>query len=122
KYPEKATQVEAAALKSWLVQLYPAGIRTADQTKPFTGITGTLKLEPAGGDKNGRFALLRGAVRLGKGQDESACEGTLQAVLSYRPDAPEVRSLRGIIEGTYIYRLRAVQRLPMLTVIESRPE
>src|SRR5262249_39646639 len=31
--PEKAKEVEAAALKSWLVQLYPAGIRPADRRK-----------------------------------------------------------------------------------------
>jgi hypothetical protein len=28
--PEKAQEVEATVLKSWLVQLYPEGIRTAD--------------------------------------------------------------------------------------------
>src|SRR5262249_41629190 len=37
--PQKAREVEAEALKSWLVQLYPAGIRTADQSKPFTKIS-----------------------------------------------------------------------------------
>src|SRR5262245_33733448 len=87
--PEKAEEVEAAALKSWLVELYPAGIRTADQSKPFTRISGSLKLEPAGADRAGRYALLRGKIKWAKGDDkESAFEGTLQAVLTSGRDAP----------------------------------
>jgi hypothetical protein len=121
--PEKAKVVEAAALKSWLVQLYPAGIRTADQSKPFTAISGSLKLEPAGADKAGRYALLRGKIRLAKGGDqESAFEGTLQAVLTYGLDTPGVKSVRGVVEGDYLYRLRKTQRMPLVAAIETRPE
>jgi len=121
--PEKAEEVEAAALKSWLVQLYPAGIRTADQSKPFTRISGSLILEPAGADKAGRYALLRGKIQLAKGDDkESAFEGTLQAVLTYGPDAPAVKSVRAVVEGDYLYRLRETQRMPLVAAIESRPE
>ena len=121
--PEKAKEIEAAVLKSWLVQLYPAGIRTADQSKPFTKISGSLKLEPAGADKTGRYALLRGKIRLAKGNDnESAFEGTLQAVLTYGLAAPEVKSVRAVVEGDYLYRLRGTQRMPLVAVVESRPE
>jgi hypothetical protein len=121
--PPKAKAIEAAALKSWLVQLYPAGIRTADQQKPFTRITGTLKLGPAGADKHWRYALLRGEVKLAKGDEQaSAFEGTLQAVLTYGLDAPEVKSVRAVVEGDYFYRLRGAQRMPMVAAIESRPE
>jgi len=121
--PEKAEEVEAAALKSWLVQLYPAGIRTADQSKPFTRISGSLKLEPAGADRAGRYALLRGKIKLAKGDDtESAFEGTLQAVLTYGPDAAEVKSVRAVVEGDYLYRLRETRRMPLVAAIESRPE
>ena len=121
--PEKAREVEAAALKSWLVQLYPAGIRTADQSKPFTRISGSLRLEPAGKDKAGRYALLRGKITLAKGGDqESAFEGTLQAVLTYGLDAPAVKSVRAVVEGDYLYRLRETQRMPLVAAIESRPE
>jgi hypothetical protein len=125
--PEKAKEIEAAALKSWLVQLYPPGIRAADQKKPFTKISGTLKLEPAGADKQRRYALLRGEVKLAKGDDkESAFEGNLQAVLTYGLDAPEVKSVRAIGEGHYLYRElrggRGAQRMPMVVAIESRPE
>jgi hypothetical protein len=121
--PEKAREVEAAALKSWLVQLYPAGIRTADQSKPFTRSSGSLKLEPAGADKAGRYALLRGKIQLAKGDDkESAFEGTLQAVLTYALDAPGVKSVRAVVEGDYLYRLRTTQRMPLVAAVESRPE
>jgi hypothetical protein len=121
--PEKAKEVEAAALKSWLVQLYPAGIRTADQSKPFTKISGSLKLEPAGADQAGRYALLRGKLKLAKGDDkQSAFEGTLQAVLTYGLDAAGVKSVRAVVEGDYLYRLRATQRMPLVAAIESRPD
>src|SRR5215831_12153521 len=124
--PEKAREVEAAALKRWLVQLYPAGIRTADQSKPFTRISGSLRLEPAGADRAGRYALLRGKIKMAKGGDkESAFEGTLQAVLTYGLDTPEVQSVRAVGEGDYLYRElrgRGTQRMPMVFAIESRPE
>jgi hypothetical protein len=121
--PEKVKEVEAAALKNWLVQLYPAGIRTADQRKAFTQITGTLRLEPAGADKTGRYALVRGKIKVAKGDDqESAFEGTLQAVLTYGLAAPEVKTVRAVVEGDYLYRLRATQRMPLVAVVESRPD
>jgi hypothetical protein len=121
--PEKAKEVEAAVLKSWLVQLYPAGIRTADQSKPFTKISGSLRLEPAGADKAGRYALLRGKIKLAKGDDtESGFEGALQAVLAYGLDAPGVKSFRGVVEGDYLYRLRKTQRVPLVAAVESRPD
>jgi hypothetical protein len=121
--PEKAKEVEAAVLKSWLGQLYPAGIRTADQRKPFTRISGSLQLEPAGSDKASRYALLRGKIQLAKGDDkESAFEGTLHAVLTYGLNAPDVKSVRAVVEGDYLYRLRGTQRMPLVAAIESRPE
>ena len=121
--PEKVKEVEATALKGWLVHLYPAGIRTADQRRPFTQISGSLQLEPAGADQAGRYALLRGKIKLAKGDDqESAFEGTLQAVLTYGLGAPEVKSVRAVVEGDYLYRLRGTQRLPLVAVVESRPD
>jgi hypothetical protein len=122
-YPEKTREIAAETLRSWLVQLYPPAIRTADQRKPFQKIEGRLKLEPAGADKQGRHALLSGAVHLAKGDDtESAFEGTLQVVLTYPPDRAAVQSLRGIVEGEYLYRVRGTQRMPLQAAIESRPE
>ena len=122
-HPEEPRQIEAELLRNWLVQMYPPAIRTADQRKPFTKITGSLRLEPAAVDKQGRYALLRGDVRLAKGDEkDSAFEGTLQGVVRYRTDAPHVESLQGVVEGDYLYRIRGTQRIPLISAIESRPE
>lgn len=127
--PEKedGKTLEAESLRSWLVHLYPAGIRTADQKVPFRKIIGSLKLETAGSDKNFRYALLRGKIHLAKGEGAaveaaSAFEGTMEAVLSYRRDQSEVHTLRGVIEGNYLYRIRGTKPMPLSVAIESRPE
>lgn len=121
-FSEKAKPIEPAALKNWLVQMYPPAIRTADQQKPFSRINGSLILEPAGSDPNGRYALLRGEVILSKGDDnESAFQGTLRAVLTYRSHAADVVSVQGIVEGDYLYRIRGTQAIPLRAAIESRP-
>jgi hypothetical protein len=122
-YAPKGKDIEAEVLKSWLVRLYPAGIRAADEKKPFQKFSGTLKLEPAGSDDRFRHALLRGKIVLAKGGDtESAFEGRLEAVLTYRPDAADVQSVRGVVEGTYLYRARRTSREKLRVAIESRPE
>jgi hypothetical protein len=122
-FAPQGKELEAAALKRWLVWLYPAGIRAADEKKPFQKFSGTLKLEPAGSDGKIRHALLRGKVVLAKGGDaESAFEGQLEVVLTYRPDAAEVQSVRGVVEGTYLYRTRGTTREKLRVAIESRPE
>jgi hypothetical protein len=122
-FPSKDRDIEAVALKNWLVWLYPAGIRAADEKKPFQKFSGTLKLEPAGSDDKFRYALLRGKVVLAKGDDtESAFEGNLEVVLKYRPDTAEVQSVRGGVEGTYLYRTRGTNPQKLRVAIESRPE
>jgi hypothetical protein len=122
-FAPKGKDVEAEVLKSWLVWLYPAAIRAADEQKRFQKFSGTLKLEPVGSDGKHRHALLRGKVRLGKGSDTaSAFEGELAAVLTYRPDAAGVLSVRGVVEGTYLYRSRGTSRVKLRATIESRPE
>jgi hypothetical protein len=122
-YAPKDTEIEAEVLKSWLVWLYPAGIRAADEKKPFQKFSGTLKLENAGSDGKFRYALLRGKVLLAKGGEaESAFEGRIEVVLTYRPDAAHVQSVRGVIEGTYLYRTRGTSREKLRVAIESRPE
>jgi hypothetical protein len=122
-FAPNAKEIKADVLKSWLVWLYPAGIRAADEKKRFQTFSGSLKLEPAGSDGSFRQALLRGKVRLAKGGDaESAFEGQLEVVLTYRPDAAEVQSVRGVVEGTYLYRTRGTSRQKLRVAIESRPE
>jgi hypothetical protein len=122
-FTPKGKEIEAEVLKSWLVWLYPAGIRAADEQKRFQKFTGTLTLGPAGSDEKFRYALLRGKVRLAKGGDtESAFEGELEAVLTYGRDATEVQSVRGVVEGTYLYRTRGTSREKLRVAIESRPD
>jgi hypothetical protein len=43
-------------------------------------------------------------------------------VLTYRRDAAEVQSVRGVVEGTYLYRTRGTSREKLRAAIESRPE
>jgi hypothetical protein len=122
-FAPKGKEIEADVLKRWLVWLYPAGIRAADEKKPFQKFHGKLKVDPAGSDDKFRYALLRGQVLLAKGGDtESAFEGQLEAVLTYRLDAAEVQSVRGVIEGVYLYRTRGTRREKLRVAIESRPE
>lgn len=121
--PPKPTTIEPQALKNCLVQMYPPAIRAADQKKPFTKITGSLTLEPVGADAERHYAVLRGDVNLAKGDDrESAFQGTLEAVLTYKNNASEVESLRGIVAGEYLYRIRGTEKIPLIAAIESRPE
>src|SRR5581483_7732319 len=68
-FPQQAKAIDATALRPWLVQLYPPAIAVADEKKPFKEITGPLELVPAGADKQGRYALLRGKIHLAKGND-----------------------------------------------------
>jgi hypothetical protein len=121
--PEKTKAIDAAALKNWLIQVYPPAIRAADEKKPFTRFTGSLKLEPAGADKQARYALLRGEIKLAKADENgSAFEGTLQAVLTYGLESPDVKSVRAVVEGDYLYKTRGTQRIPVVAAVESRPE
>jgi hypothetical protein len=120
-------RIEPETLRKWLVHLYPAGIRTADQQIPFRDMTGVLKLEPAGSTGESRYGLLQGAILLTKGAGPaadatSAFEGTLRAVLTYPRGGSEVQSLRGAIDGFYIYRIRGDIPMPLRIAIESRPE
>jgi hypothetical protein len=122
-FDPKGKEIDAEVLKDWLVRLYPAGIRAADEKKPFRKFSGTLKLEPAGSDDTFRYAVLRGKVLLAKGDDtESAFEGQIEVVLTYPKDVAEVRSVRGVVEGTYLYRTRGTSREKLRVAIESRPE
>jgi hypothetical protein len=122
-FAPKGKEIKAELLKSWLVWLYPAGIRAADEKKRFQKFSGTLKLEPAGSDGKFRYALLRGKVVLAKGGDtESAFEGQIEVVLTYRVDAAEAQSVRGVVEGTYLYRTRGTSRQKLRAAIESRPK
>jgi hypothetical protein len=120
-------EIEADALRSWLVHLYPPAIRAVDALVPFRTITGRLKLEPSGSDEKFRYAVLHGPVQLTKdavrnGDTDSAFEGTIQAVVTYPRDVSRVASLRGVIDGVYLYRVRGERAVKLSAAIESRPE
>jgi len=118
-------EIAAEALKDWLVWLYPAAIRAADEQKRYQNFSGTLKLEPAGEDEKARYALLRGKLKLAKANEtDSSFEGEILAAITYRHDAPAVASIRGVIEGVFQYRTRAAAPTPMklAVALESRPK
>jgi len=116
-------EIAAEVLKSWLVWLYPAGIRAADEQKRFQKFSGTLKFAPAGTDGMFRYAMLRGKIHLTKADDtESEFDGELEAVLTYPQDTAGVHSVRAVVDGTYLYRTRGTSREVLKAAIESRPE
>ncbi|HEY6167213.1 MAG TPA: hypothetical protein VI454_04180 [Verrucomicrobiae bacterium] len=122
-WPEKSKDIPTESLRGWFVYLYPPAIRTVDQKVPFRPITGSLKLEPAGADDRFRYAVLRGDVRLQKdGASQSGYEGRIEAMLTYARGSPDVKSVRGVVEGTYLYRVRGSEPIKLNAAIESRPE
>lgn len=122
-FDDRGKDIEADSLRNWLVWLYPAGIRTADEKKRFEQFQGTLRLEASGSNGVSRYAILRGPFRLKKGDGtESEFTGELQAVVSYRLDTTEVQSLRAVIKGTYLYRLRGTTEEKIEVAIESLPQ
>lgn len=122
EFSSEAREIPAETLKNWLVWLYPAAIRTADESKRFREFNGTLRLEPAGSDERARYTLLSGKIHLGKGDESlSAFDGTIEAVLAYRPDKPDVQSVQAVVEGVYMYRQRGTSPQPLTAAIESRP-
>lgn len=46
----------------------------------------------------------------------------LQAVLKYGPTTPEVHSLRGVIDGNYLYQPGPKGAFKVTAAVESRPE
>jgi hypothetical protein len=121
-FSAESREIPAELLKNWLVWLYPAAIRTADESKRFRDFTGTLRLEPACSDEHSRTMLLSGKIHLGKGDESlSAFDGDFEAVLTYRPDKPDVQSVLAVVDGVYLYRQRGTNPQPLKATIESRP-
>ena len=131
EYPSQQRVIDASLLKPWLSQVYPGGVmeRTNQRTKKVYAIkdvTGQLTLAPAGVDNKNRYAILRGTVRLtDEGEDDFSFEGILEIVLTYDMASPDVRTLRGVFDGSYPRHDRMHNRtrmLPLEAVFESRPE
>jgi hypothetical protein len=123
-WPGEARTIEAEILRSWLELLQLPRVREVDANTPFKEIGGPLKLQPAGSDAKFRYTIWTGPIVLTKEGGYSNAEVTLQAVVMYRLDAPEVHAVRGVIEGVYHYRQggRDNGSLKVSAALESRPE
>jgi hypothetical protein len=124
-YPAQPRTVEAEALRSFLVQLYPAGIRSFEQQMSFKKAIGTLTLEPAGAGAKGRYAVLSGPFQLLREESESSVNGSIQMALTYGPNGPDVTSVRAVAEAIYNYRPHGKgpdTKVNLAAAIESRPE
>lgn len=131
QYPNQQRVIDASLLKPWLSQVYPGGVmeRTNQRTKKvyaINDVAGQLTLAPVGVDNKNRYAILRGTVRLSdEGEDDFSFEGVLEIVLTYDKASPDVRTLRGVFEGSYPRHDRMhnqTRMLPLEAVFESRPE
>ncbi len=116
--PEKPRDVDAADLRRWLEQIYPAAIM--DSTGKPPALKGTLTLSPAGK----RAAVLKGEIVFTM-DDRAKTEyrGTLEVAITYG-DGADFVSLRGRFEGMYpkgdAKRGKPIEHT-MTAVIESTP-
>lgn len=129
-WPEKRRDVDASLLTKWLSQVYPPGVmeRVDKVTKqPFaiTRVTGTLSLSPHTPYAGERYAVASGKVRLEDSSDDNFFfEGTLDLVLTYTRNDPEVQTVKGVFRGLYPRsdrRRGTTRRIPLDAVFESRP-
>lgn len=120
-WPAQPGEIDAEVLREWLVQVYPTGIRAAEQQKGYKSVAGKLKLLP---DSKTRQAVLSGSIKLEGEAGDSRFEGTLRLVLAYGEKSAEVLSLRGFVEGTYHYRVhgRDGGEVRIEAALESTPK
>ena len=85
----------------------------------------------AGADEKFRYAILRGNFRMsGEGESEInrtrqryTLTGTFEAVFTYELDAPDVHSIRAVVEGSFPTVDRGIkQQRKIFAVVESRPQ
>jgi hypothetical protein len=125
--PEART-LDAAALKNWLVQVYPPGVmeRTNPQTKEayrIESVEGTLTLTPAGRRGKHRLMMLTGTITLtDEGEDYFSYDGELEILLAYPQGSDDFSALRGTFEGIYPRFDRMHNRhrnIPLRAALES---
>jgi len=124
-YPTQSRTVEAEVLRSFLVQLYPAGIRSFEQQMSFRRVIGSLQLEPAGAGPQRRYAVLIGPFEMTREENESSVKGTIRMLLTYDSKGVDLSSLRAVAEATYYYRPHGKGtevKMTLTAAIESRPE
>tara|TARA_Y100000758_G_scaffold289536_1_gene242404 strand:- start:3085 stop:3546 length:462 start_codon:yes stop_codon:yes gene_type:complete len=129
-WPTVNRTVDAAKMKKWLMEVYPPGVMERvdrDTKKAFsiTGVSGKLLLTASTSSQHHRHAVAIGRVRLSdSGNDGFGYEGTLELVMTYAKDSPDVVSMRGFFQGSYPRRDRIRQTtrmVPLEAVFESRP-
>jgi len=132
-YSDRPREIDAEFFRACVTEIFPGAIRAASSPRApgfASKLPGTLKLEPAGSDEKFRYALLHGPVQLfytrslgNKAEpSEPKFSGTLQAVVKYGLTTPEVHSLRGMIDGNYLYMPGPNGTFKMTAAVESRPE
>lgn len=121
RFPSKVVDLEAAALKPWLEQMYPPAIM--DGKGGFYKITGKLRLSPADGEITGKgphFAILDGDLQFYlDNQSQTTYQGSLQVALEYRGEGPDLFALRGVMEAVVP---KGPERIRMTVAIESLPK
>jgi len=130
-WPDDTRTVDAAKLKKWLTEVYPPGVmervdRDTKKVFSITGVSGKLSLVPSASSEHLRYAVASGRVRLSdSGVDGFSYEGTLELVMTYTKDSPDVISMRGFFRGSYPRHDRTGQTtrwIPLEAVFESRPK
>jgi hypothetical protein len=124
-------KIDAAVISNWLSHVYPSAQRGVPRLLKVRSVTGSLRWQKAGADENYRYAMLRGNFRMfGEGQSEInrsrqryTLTGKFEAVLTYGLDAPDVRSIRAVVEGSFPAVDRGItEQRKILAVVESRPQ
>ena len=129
-YSHRSKTVDASQLSKWLSQVYPPGVmeRTNPRTKRvyrIQTVTGDLAYSPAGSNREFRYAVLTGRVRLtDEGPDRFSYAGRIDLALTYPRTKDRVASIRGTFAGIYPRfdrKRQQIRHIPLEAVFESRP-
>lgn len=115
--PTVGGTLNAAQLRPWLEQIYPAAIM--DGQGGFQKIDGKLEFKAAGSDSTYHYAVAEGDVQFVlDNANGSSYHGTLSLVFKYRRSDKSLYSLRGVFEGDvpkgpeWIHMTAAIESLP----------
>lgn len=125
RYPAGARELDAKVFRPWLEQMYPPAVM--DGLGGFRSITGTLTIQPAGADREFRYAIVQGTIDFALDNEFAMrYQGPLELVLKYRHDSPDVATLRGTLTAKVPRQEfkgpRTVEYVTMTAAVESRPD
>lgn len=127
-WTENARILATESIQPWISVAYPpAKFEMVGRSSfPNTIVAGKLAWRPAGSDDRHRYALATGDLTLVlEGRDRVEYGGRIEIVLTYDLDSSEIRSIRGVILGTYPSYDVGKDRshdLRFAALFESRPE